>query len=267
MTWSEHGNGVFSKRYQSLDLNIGAIECEDGLLIIDTRAHHAQARELIEDLKAISSHPVRWVINTHHHWDHTFGNGEFENVDIWGHERCIPALADYGQATLARLKKMAPGQKASFDEVLILPPNHTVGDEATVTFGGRRIEMRHLGRGHTNNDLVVVVPETDVVFAGDLVENDAPPSFGDAYPLEWPDTVAALAELVTGQVVPGHGRAADREFVVSQQADLSSVAELARERHADGMTVEAAAASGGPFPKATLEEAFGRAWSHLGEAA
>lgn len=267
MIWSEHGDGVFSKRYQSLDLNIGAILCEDGLLIIDTRAHHAQARELIEDLKTISSFPVKWVINTHHHWDHTFGNGEFHDADIWGHERCKTNLADYGQAMLSRLKKMAPGEAKSFDEVSIEPPSHLVADEATVTFGGRRIEMKHLGRGHTDNDLVVAVPEAGVVFAGDLVENDAPPSFGDAYPLEWPETVAAVADLVTGPVVPGHGTPADRDFVVSQQADLASVADLARERHAAGMTVEVAAAAGGPFPKPTLEEAFGRAWSHLGEQA
>jgi len=265
MTWSEHGDGVFSKRYQSLDLNIGAVVCEDGLLIIDTRAHHAQARELIEDLGAISKLPVKWIINTHHHWDHTFGNGEFEDIDIWGHERCVPAMADYGQVTLARLKKMAPAQAASFDEVLIVPPNRTVSDETTVTFGGRHIEMKHLGRGHTNNDLVVLVPEADVVFAGDLVENDAPPSFGDAYPLEWPDTVAALADLVTGPVVPGHGTPADRDFVVAQHADLAGLSDLARERHAAGMTETVAAAAGGPFPQETLEEAFGRAWSHLGE--
>ena len=265
MSWSEHGDGVFSRRYQSLDLNIGAVVCEDGLLVIDTRAHHAQARELVEDLKAISPLPVRWIINTHHHWDHTFGNGEFDDVDIWGQERCVPALADYGQVTLARLKKMAPGEAASFDEVLILPPTHTVRDEATITFGGRRIEMKHLGRGHTNNDLVVVVPEADVVFAGDLVENDAPPSFGDSYPLEWPETVTALVDLVKGPVVPGHGSPADREFVAAQRAELAGVAELARERHTDGMTVEAAAAGGGPFPEPTLKEAFGRAWSHLGD--
>ena len=265
MSWSEHGDGIYSKRYQSLDLNIGAIVCEDGLLIVDTRAHHAQARELIDDLRAISPLPVRWIINTHHHWDHTFGNGEFDDVDIWGHENCVPAMADYGQVTLARLKKMASTEASSFDEVLIVPPNHIVGDQALVSLGGRRVEMRYLGRGHTNNDLVVVLPDADVVFAGDLVENDAPPSFSDAYPLEWPDTVAALADLVTGPVVPGHGTPADRDFVAAQQTDLATVADLARERHTAGMEVGAAAAAGGPFPQPTLLEAFARAWNHLGD--
>ena len=164
---------------------------------------------------------------------------------------------------LNRVKSMAPGQAKSFDEVAIVPPSHLVTDQATVTFGGRAIEMKYLGRGHTDNDLVVVLPDADVVFAGDLIENDAPPSFGDAYPLEWPETAAALVELVAGPVIPGHGAPTDHEFAVSQQADLAAVAAFARARHATGMTVETAAAEGGPFPEATLAEAFGRAWKHL----
>jgi len=263
MTWSEHGDGVFSKRYQSLDLNIGAIDCGEGLLVIDTRAHHAQARELISDLGRISKLPVKWVINTHHHWDHTFGNGEFSDAAIWGHERCKTNLADHGHAMRERVKEMAPGQASALDEVLIVPPAFTVSDQALVTFGSRRIEMRYLGRGHTDNDLVVVIPDASVVFAGDLIENGAPPAFGDAYPLEWPTTVAALEREVTGAVVPGHGAYTDREFVAAQVADLQAVADLARERRGMGMDVDTAAAAGGPFPETTLREAFGRAWTHL----
>ena len=264
MKWTEHGDGVFSKRYQSLDLNVGAIVCEDGLLIIDTRAHHRQARELVEDLKAISNLRVRWIINTHHHWDHTFGNGEFHEVDIWGHERCKTNLADHGAAMLARVRKMSPGQAADFDEVLIVPPNKTVEEAADIEFGGRMIEMRYLGRGHTDNDLVITVPDVSVVFAGDLIENGAPPSFGDAFPLEWPKTLETLTDMITDAVVPGHGAPTDRAFVDAQRADLDAVADLARQRHAEGMTFEVAAAAGGPFPEATLSEAFGRAWIQLG---
>lgn len=263
MTWTEHGDGVWSKRYQSLDLNIGAIDCGDGLLVIDTRAHHAQARELIADLSKVSTLPVKWVINTHHHWDHTFGNGEFADAAIWGHERCRTTLADHGHSMRERVKEMAPGQASALDEVLIVPPSFTVSDEATVTFGTRTAQMKYLGRGHTDNDLVIRLPDASVVFAGDLVENGAPPAFGDAFPLEWPDTVQALAGLVDGPVVPGHGAPTDRQFVTAQHADLTAVAELARDRHAAGMAVEDAARAGGPFPQQTMEEAFGRAWQQL----
>lgn len=263
MDWIEHSAGVFSKRYESLDLNIGAVVCGDGLLIIDTRAHHAQARELILDLKRISQLPVKWVVNTHHHWDHTFGNGEFAEANIWGHELCRTHLADSGHSMKEKVKKLAPDQASAFDEVLIVPPAFTVKDEATVTFGTRTIEMRHLGRGHTDNDLVIGIRDAGVVFAGDLIENGAPPSFGDAYPLEWPATVARLEELIDGVVVPGHGAPTDRAFVAAQRADLAEVADLARDRHAAGMTADLAASAGGPFPHATLREAFGRAWRHL----
>lgn len=265
MTWSEHGDGVFSKNYRSLDLNIGVIDCGEGLLVIDTRAHHAQARQLIEDLAHVSSLPPRWVINTHHHWDHTFGNGEFADSDIWGHERCRTNLADHGQAMREQVKRMAPDEAANFDEVLIVPPTHTLTDSATVAFGARTVEMQYLGRGHTDNDLVVRILGTGVVFAGDLIENGAPPAFGDSFPLEWPHTVAALESLVEEVVVPGHGAPADREFVRRQRSDLEAVATAARERHAAGMSPEQASAVDGPFPQATLQEAFGRAWRHLEE--
>lgn len=266
MKWTEHGDGVYSQRYRSLDLNVGAVVCRDGLLIIDTRAHYAQARELVEDLTEISDLPVRWIVNTHHHWDHTFGNGEFHDVDIWGHERCKTNLADYGGAMLARVRKMAPDQAAHFDEVLIVPPNRTFTDGTDLTLGGRTIEMRHLGRGHTDNDIVVRIPDAEVVFAGDLVEEGAPPSFGDAYPLEWPEALTALLALVDGPVVPGHGGTVDAAFVADQRDALIETARLARERQRDGMTPAQAAAAGGPFPAGTLEEAFARAWTQMGEA-
>lgn len=263
MTWTEHAGGVFSKRYASLDLNVGAIDCDSGLLVIDTRAHHAQARELIDDLEEVSSLPVRWVINTHHHWDHTFGNAEFADSEIWGHERCRDNLADHGQAMLSRVKAMAPDQAAAFDEVLITPPSHTITDEATMTFGNRTIQMRFLGRGHTDNDLIVRLPDDGVVFAGDLVEEGAPPAFADAFPLEWPDTVTRLLGLVSGPVVPGHGGTVDAEFVAGQRDELAEIARLAQDRHSEGMNVHRAIELGGPFPASVLGDAFRRAWSHL----
>ncbi|MEE9299289.1 MAG: MBL fold metallo-hydrolase [Acidimicrobiia bacterium] len=264
MTWTEHGEGVFSRRYKSLDLNIGAVICDGGTLIIDTRAHHEQARDLIRDLREITDLEVKWVVNTHHHWDHTFGNGEFFEAAIWGHERCTTALADHGHEMREKVKRLAPEHADQLDEVLILPPQHTVNDSTTETFGGRAIELRHLGRGHTDNDLVVLI--SGVVFAGDLVEEGAPPSYGDAFTLEWPDTVARLLDLVDGPVVPGHGATVDADFVGAQRDDLAEVARLARERHADGMTWEQAATAGGPFPADSLNQAFRRAWAQIGTA-
>lgn len=260
--WTEIGDGVFVRRHQSLDLNIGAVMCPGGILLVDTRASHRQARELQRSLDRFRR-PVRWVINTHHHWDHTFGNGVFEDSKIWGHERCASALREHGDRMLRSVVEMAPEHADEFGEVVITPPAFTFASEASVSFGGREVTLRHLGRGHTDNDAAIFVDDAGVVFAGDLVEEGAPPSFSDAFPLEWPDTAAALAAVSGGIVVPGHGAVVDAAFINTQQAELAEVARLGRERHTAGMTPETAASQGGPYPANVLETAFSRAWLHL----
>ena len=261
--WIEHGDGVFSKRYESLDLNVGAVVCGDGVLVVDTRAHHGQARDLLADLRRVTSHPVRWVVNTHHHWDHTFGNAVLRPAPIWGHERCALALRLRGERMRREVKEWAPAYAALFDEVVITPPDHTFDQAATLTLAGRAVELRYLGRGHTDNDIVAAVPDAGVLFAGDLVEESGPPAFHDAFPLEWPDTTSALLALASGPVVPGHGAVVDRAFVAAQQRDLAEVARLALQRHAAGMTAAQAAAAGGPYPAEVLETAFSRVWPGL----
>lgn len=260
--WTEVGDGVHVRRHRSLDLNIGAVICPGGILLVDTRASHRQGRELHRSLDAFGL-PIRWVINTHHHWDHAFGNAVFEGSAIWGHARCAEALQEHGEAMRRSVIAMAPEHAAEFEEVVIKPPTFTFTTESQVSFGGREVVLRHLGRGHTDNDTAVFVQDAGVVFAGDLIEEGAPPSFNDSYPLEWPETTAALAAASGGVVVPGHGAVVDAAFVNTQQAELAEVASLARRYHAEGLTPEAAASRGGPYPVSVLEGAFTRAWSHL----
>ena len=147
-----------------------------------------------------------------------------------------------------------------FAAVEIVPPEHTFEDEASIDIGTRRVEMRYLGLGHTNSDIVVSVD--GVTFAGDLVENGAPPSFGDSFPLDWPAAVAALVEMIDGPVVPGHGAVADRSFVANQQAALAEVARLAADHHRFGLPL-AEAPTNGPYPPEVMQIAFGRAYEQL----
>lgn len=263
MTWTELGDGVFSWRYRSLDLNVGAVICPTGVLLVDTRATPVQARELRADLSRLTRLPVQWVVNTHHHWDHTFGNAEFSEAAIWGHERCADALTRHGESMRTQVQALAPDHADELAAVVITPPTHTFRSEITVSFGGREVELRHLGRGHTDNDVVVMVPDALVVFAGDLIEESAAPGFADSYPLEWPDTLRFLADLAGGVVVPGHGAAVDAAFVRTQASELQVVADAATQRHRAGMTVAEAVGAGGPYPERNMTDAFTRAWEHL----
>jgi glyoxylase-like metal-dependent hydrolase (beta-lactamase superfamily II) len=235
---------VFSKRYASLDLNIGLVVCPDGLLLVDTRATRAQARQLKEDIREVSRLPV-------------------PDAAIWGHAQCGPTLTENAERMRGEVKRMAPHHAADLDEVTIVPPHHTFTDEITIAFGGRTVQLRHFGPAHTDNDTVVIVPDADVVFAGDLVEESAPPGFGDSYPFQWPAVDRALASIAGGVVVPGHGAPVDAAFVLAQAEELAEVARVASDRNAAGMTPEQAAAEGGPYPERTLIDAFTRAWEQL----
>ncbi len=83
----------------------------------------------------------------------------------------------------------------------MLAPTHTVRTEAVLDVGGRQVVLRHPGRGHTDADLVVRVPDADLLVAGDLVEQAGPPAFEDSYPLQWPDALAELARSISPATV------------------------------------------------------------------
>jgi glyoxylase-like metal-dependent hydrolase (beta-lactamase superfamily II) len=226
--WREVGDRVWTRRYQSLDQTIGAIGGEAGLAVIDTRANHLLADELRAELRQLPG-DVAAVVNTHGHWDHVFGNARFAPVPIWGHVRCAEFIAATGEAARGRLVESHPGEADAFREVVLTPPTTAVETSAILDLGDRQVDLRYLGRGHTDNDIVAIVPDANVIFAGDLLENAPAPGFGDSYPVEWAETGRALLELVDGAVVPGHGDPFDRSFAERQVRELAALAEIARD--------------------------------------
>ena len=262
--WTEVGTGVFVRRYVFFDQNIVAIRGDDGFLVVDTRISHRQADEILADLRELSAHPVRAVVNTHGHDDHAFGNRRFRPAPIWGHRRAATMVRDTGERQRAATMAAIPDVAAELAEVVLDPPDHLFDDRVIVPFdaGGRVVELRYLGRGHTDNDVVVLVPDADVLLAGDLLENDATPYFGDAFPIDWPATVEALVGLVTGAVVPGHGSVGDRAFAVRQMTEFRAIADLARLVH-EGILPLDVAVLRTPYPSDAARQPLERALSQL----
>ena len=262
MAWQEVGDRVFTWRFPFLDQQIGIVLGGRDVLVIDTRSAPAHAREIEGALRELTRDPVSVVLNTHWHWDHTFGNQQFRPAPIWGHERVVDRLRTKGAATIDRIAAARPELAEALREVEIDPPDLTFADGATIEVGARMVEISHVGRGHTDNDVVAFVPDAAVLFAGDLLENDATPSFGDSYPLEWPATVSNLLPMATGAVVPGHGSVSDLAFVQRQLAELESLAALARRIHAGDLDLDAAIDLA-PYPRDDSRQPLERALSQL----
>jgi glyoxylase-like metal-dependent hydrolase (beta-lactamase superfamily II) len=268
--WTEVGDRVYVRRYRTwhgfpFDQNVGAVLGADGVAIIDTRGSEVLADELRAELPKLTRARVAAVINTHHHWDHTWGNGRFAGTPIWGHSRCAARVLADSEHARGRILADEPGLADELGDVVFTPPDRTFDDRAVVDLGDRQVELRYLGLGHTDNDIAIVVPEARVLFAGDLLENDAPPSFGDAFPIAWAETAGQLLQLADGAVVPGHGSVGDRGFAERGQAELALVADLGRQVVA-GTLDEADAVARSPFPAEVTATAFARTRAELAGA-
>jgi glyoxylase-like metal-dependent hydrolase (beta-lactamase superfamily II) len=233
--WREVGERVFVRRHQTLDVNAGLILGDERALVIDTRSSEREGAELLRAVRALTPLPFV-LVNTHAHFDHCFGNHVFAadqpDLEIWAHTRCLDELrrsgADHRAEIASWLRESGEtGLAGEVEQVDLVLPNRTLETEATLDLGGRDVRLVYLGRGHTDHDLVVEVVDAGVTFAGDLVEQGAPPSFDDAFPVEWAETLDRLIDRAGSVVVPGHGDVVDPGFLARQRADIAEVGQVA----------------------------------------
>lgn len=298
-------------RYREWDVSIGVVLGSAGALVVDTRASAVQGQQLRDDVARLPGRPeVRWVVNTHEHFDHVLGNSVFESASILAHENAaagMPAAVQRIKSQIAADRSLDPAHPEITVEVLddvlassVRAPDRSFSSALTIDLGDRYVELLYPGRAHTDGDLVLRVPDVDVLFAGDLVEEsadrDATPFFGaDCWPLEWSATLDFVISLLGERsiVVPGHGTVVGRGFVEQQREDIAALTELVRSLAISGVPVDEALAAGAeatrlaplaesvgtdpdmlaeaaepllgwPFPAHYLEQAVARAYEHLG---
>jgi glyoxylase-like metal-dependent hydrolase (beta-lactamase superfamily II) len=277
MPFAEIADRVWVARYPWFDVNVTVVGGSRGLVVVDTHSSALAAREVVADVRALSAGDVVAVVNTHEHFDHTFGNAELRGaygagIPIHAHETAAERTVPAGE----RIKDAyrAEPDDPHCEEVLateILPADHTFSSATVLELGDRMVELVHPGRGHTGGDLVVRVPDADVLLAGDLIEEsaarDGVPGFGgDCYPLEWPLTLDIVLGLTTqgSVVVPGHGAPVGRDFVEQQRNDIGIVAETIRDLATRGVPFdEALEAAEWPFPRTELGNAVRRGYEQL----
>lgn len=271
--FTEIADRIWVARYPWFDVNVGLIAGEHGLVVVDTNASDVLGAETLAAVRRISTAPIVAAVNTHVHFDHVLGNGVFaaDGAELVAHE----AAADAFDAHLATIRAASAAEVDPRFAALVatepVAPTRTFSSALTVDLGDRVLELVHPGRGHTDGDVVVRVPEADVLFAGDLVEEStsesAAPGLGeDCFPMDWPASLdLVLTLLAPGTVVvPGHGSPVDLDFVWEQRAALGVVAETIRDLAGRGVPLaDAPAAAEWPYPAEAVVDAVRRGYEQL----
>jgi cyclase len=203
---------------------------------IDTCFTERRSRAFRDAIRSVSGLPVRTLLNTHHHGDHTHGNFVFRpEAMIVGHELCRKEVIETGVGT----KALFPG--VDWGEIEVTPPFVTFDNRMTLFVDELRVELIHVGPAHTTNDIVVWLPERRVVFTGDVIFNNGTPFALMGSIDGWLEALERLRSLGAERMVPGHGAVCGPEVIDDVAQYLRFVREVARQGfEADASPLETA---------------------------
>ena len=227
--------GVYARLHEGLT-NAGIIIGDDSVLVIDSLRVPSFARDLIQDVKKITQKPIEFVIDTHSHWDHSWGNEEFPEATIIGHKNCYAEMIDIEWNEEWRKKVTSSNDPWSEEGNLvnITPPNMTFETSMQLYFGGRELDLRYFGRAHTSGDIYIHLPKEKIVFTGDVAQDGGVPYLGDCYPKNWPDTDNQLASLPIERFMSGHGPIGDHNALVEAKDFIHTLVDSVKHAIADG---------------------------------
>ncbi|MDT0201076.1 MBL fold metallo-hydrolase [Nocardioides sp. AE5] len=267
----EVADRIWVIRHPWFDVNTTVIGGQHGVVVVDTTASSREMTRTLAAIERLGAGPVIAAVNTHAHFDHVLGNAALGAVPIHAHEATAEALVAFGANRAPYDGSEGGGERAAeIDASPVAVPTDTFSSARVLDLGDRQVELLHPGRGHTAGDLVVRVPDADVVVAGDLVEESAPPAYGDdCWPMEWPTSLDLVIALMTDTtvVIPGHGAVVGLDFVHEQRAGIGIVAETIRDLAGRGVPASQALAQGEwPWPQDRLEHAVRRGYHQLPRA-
>jgi cyclase len=213
--------------------NTGFLAGRDGVISVDATSTEQRTRAYLDAMATVTRGPVRTLVNTHHHGDHTHGNYLFTGATIVGHERCREAI-------LATPTPPPPGiwTDVAWGDLQVAPPFLTYTDGVTLWSDELRCEVRYVGTpAHTTNDSIVHIPERSVVFTGDLLFNGGTPFALMGSVAGWIEVLqTVLRPLGAGTLVPGHGPVCGPAVIDDVLAYLRFVQRTAQEAKAAGLT-------------------------------
>ncbi len=203
--------------------NSGFIVGRESVLAIDSCFTERRTRWFLEAIRAqAGTRPVRALVNTHHHGDHTFGNYLFPESTIVGHEHCRATMLAEGLGA----RRLFPG--VEWGDIVLTPPTVTFSDRLELWVDELRVELIYVGPAHTTNDIVAWISERKVLFAGDVVFSGGTPFALAGSIGGWLEALERIRALGADVIVPGHGAICGPEVIDELEAYLGLVLDAAR---------------------------------------
>ncbi|WP_428607027.1 MBL fold metallo-hydrolase [Sedimenticola sp.] len=207
VSFDKLAEGVYAYTAEG-DPNTGIIIGDDGVMVIDTQATPDMAQDVIRRIREVTDKPIKYVVLSHYHAVRVMGASAYHADHIISSQATYDLIVERGQfdfdSEVGRFPRLFQGVESVPG---LTWPTLTFETSMTLWMGKRRVELKHIGRGHTKGDIVVWLPDEKVLFSGDLVEFGATPYTGDAYLTDWPQTLANVRALGAEKLVPGRGDA------------------------------------------------------------
>lgn len=221
ITFTEVGEGVYAFTAEG-DPNSGVIIGDDSVMIVEAQATPRLAAKVIEKVREVTDKPISHVVLTHYHAVRVLGASAFGAREVIMSDTARSMVVERGQedwdSEFQRFPRLFEGHES-------IPgltwPTTTFSDEMSVYLGNRRVDLMHLGRGHTAGDIVVHVPDENVMFTGDLVEYHSACYCGDGHFADWSDTLENIRSFDLDAIAPGRGDALVGKDMVNAAIDLT----------------------------------------------
>jgi len=218
--------------------NSGFIVGDDGVLVIDAMMVASQVHPYLEEIRKVTDKPIRYVVNTHHHVDHSFGNQFYLPTEVVSHRGCRESMISAG-ADVESLSQRYPQYREDWVQSRLTPASITYEDKMIVHLGDRVVELIHPGPAHTYGDTLVYLPQEKVLFTGDVAFQYLTPLARDGHISNWIKvTNSILKDVDATTLVMGHGPVSGKEAVSWTSKYLRLVKRVSKSHFAQGASVE-----------------------------
>ena len=222
VTFDEVGPGLWAFTAEG-DPNSGVVIGDDAVLVVEAQATPRLANLVIERVRAVTDKPITHLVLTHYHAVRVLGASAYGAREVVMSDGARAMVAERGQedweSEFARFPRLFEGHES-------IPgltwPTTTFSNRMTIYLGSRRVDVMHLGRAHTAGDAVVHVPDANVLFTGDIVEDRSACYCGDGHFRDWPATLDAVRRLRPDAVAPGRGGALVGRAAVERALDSTA---------------------------------------------